>query len=67
MGAGRRLIDRAIGFCRKAGYGNVFLWTFSTLDAARHLYEEGGFSITGSKVNNEWGGPILEEKWELDL
>lgn len=67
MGAGHQLIDRAIGFCRKAGYGNVFLWTFSTLDAARHLYEDKGFRITETQVNNDWGEPILEEKWELDL
>jgi GNAT superfamily N-acetyltransferase len=67
MGAGRRLIDRAIGFCRDAQYQRVFLWTFSTLDAARHLYAGGGFSITDTHLNSEWGEPILEEKWELDL
>ncbi|WP_292347729.1 MULTISPECIES: GNAT family N-acetyltransferase [unclassified Methanoregula] len=66
-GAGRRLISRAIGFCRDAKYERVFLWTFSTLDAARHLYEEKGFRITDTHVNNEWGGQILEEKWELEL
>jgi len=67
MGAGHQLIDRAIGFCRDAGHGRIFLWTFSTLDAARHLYESRGFRITDTHVNNEWGSPILEEKWELDL
>jgi len=66
-GAGRRLIDRAIGFCRDAKYERVFLWTFSTLDAARHLYEDRGFRITDTHVNNEWGEPVLEEKWELEL
>ncbi len=67
MGAGRQPIDRAIGFCREAEYGRVFLWTFSTLSAARHLYAGRGFLITDTHVNNEWGEPILEEKWELDL
>lgn len=66
-GVGRRLIDRAIGFCREAGYERVFLWTFSSLDAARHLYANRGFSITDTHVNNEWGEPILEEKWEREL
>jgi N-acetylglutamate synthase-like GNAT family acetyltransferase len=66
-GAGRRLMDRAIGFCRKANYKRVFLWTFSTLDAARHLYAGRGFRITDTHINNEWGEPILEEKWELEL
>ena len=66
-GAGHLLIDRAIGFCRDAKYERVFLWTFSTLGAARHLYEDKGFRITETHVNNEWGGPILEEKWEREL
>lgn len=66
-GAGRQLIDLAIEFCRDAEYESVFLWTFSTLDAARHLYAEMGFSITDTHVNNEWGKPILEEKWEREL
>ena len=66
-GAGRKLIDLAIGFCRDAGYERVFLWTFSTLDAARHLYAGRGFRITDTQVNDEWGAPVLEEKWELEL
>lgn len=66
-GAGRRLIDRAIRFCRDVKYERVFLWTFSTLDAARHLYEDKGFRITDTHVNEEWGGLILEEKWEMEL
>jgi len=66
-GVGRRLMDHAIGFCQRADYERVFLWTFSTLDAARHLYAGRGFRITETHVNNEWGEPILEEKWELEL
>lgn len=67
MGAGRRLIDLAIRFCRDAKYDRVFLWTFSTLDAARHLYADRGFRIIDTHINNDWGGPILEEMWELEL
>ena len=66
-GAGHRLIDRAIGFSRDAKYERVFLWTFSTLDAARHLYAGSGFRIRETQVNNEWGEPVLEERWELEL
>jgi len=66
-GAGHLLMDRAIGFCKKKKYGRVFLWTFSTLMAARHLYECKGFRITGTRENTEWGGKILEERWDLEL
>ncbi len=66
-GAGRELFDRAIGFCREKKYEHVFLWTFSTLMAARHLYAVTGFQVTETRINTEWGTPILEERWNLDL
>lgn len=66
-GAGRNLLDRAIDFCRETKYEHVFLWTFSTLMAARHLYAGKGFRITDTRVNDDWGQSILEERWDLDL
>lgn len=66
-GTGHRLIDRAIRFCREAKYERVFLWTFSTLEAARHLYAGRGFRIMETHVKNDWGEPVLEEKWEMEL
>jgi GNAT superfamily N-acetyltransferase len=66
-GAGHRLIDLAIGFCKEKNCRLVFLWTFSNLIAARHLYAGRGFRIADSRVNKEWGTPILEERWELEL
>ena len=67
QGAGRKLIDRAIDFCREKKYEQVFLWTFSTLAAARLLYAGRGFQMRGTHVNNDWGEPVLEERWELKL
>ena len=66
-GAGHTLLDMAIEFCKEKRYGQVFLWTFSTLMAARHLYARKGFRITETRENNDWGEPILEECWNLDL
>ena len=66
-GSGRRLIDLAIRFCKEKKYRDIFLWTFNTLDAARHLYTDRGFRITDTRVNNDWGEPVLEERWELKL
>ena len=67
IGAGRLLIDKAILFCRESGYERVMLWSFSTLDAARHLYIGKGFWMTETRENNDWGETILEERWDLDL
>jgi len=66
-GAGHRLIDLALCFCNEKQYRFVFLWTFSTLMAARHLYADRRFRITDTQINNEWGEPVLEERWELEL
>ncbi|MGZ7210313.1 MAG: GNAT family N-acetyltransferase [Methanobacterium sp.] len=67
LGAGRKLFDMTIDFCVEKGYKKVYLWTFSTLDAARHLYEGKGFKLKETRENNEWGTPVLEELWELDI
>jgi N-acetylglutamate synthase-like GNAT family acetyltransferase len=68
LGAGHMLFDKTIDFCREKGYKHVFLWTFSTLMSARHLYKTKGFSITETHENNEWGTEVLEEeRWDMDL
>jgi GNAT superfamily N-acetyltransferase len=67
QGAGRKLLDRTIDFYKEKKYDHVFLWTFSTLMAARHLYASKGFQITETHVNNDWDRSILEERWNLDL
>jgi GNAT superfamily N-acetyltransferase len=66
-GFGNLLMDRAIDFCKKKCYERVFLWTFSTLMAARHLYRSRGFRITDTHENTDWGEKILEDRWDLAL
>jgi len=66
-GFGHLLMDRAIDFCTERCYERVFLWTFSTLMAARHLYRSRGFRIIDTHENTEWGEKILEERWDLAL
>jgi len=66
-GIGARLIDQAVAFCRKAGHQRVFLWTFRGLEAARRLYERAGFKLTQQHEVDQWGGVILEQKYELAL
>lgn len=67
LGLGGRLMDLAIEFCREKRYRHVFLWTCSKLDAARYLYGKYGFRIAETKENSDWGGPMVEERWELDM
>ena len=67
LGTGNKLIKTVIHFCKEKKYKRLFLWTFSTLFVARHLYSKNGFQITGTHENNEWGESVLEERWDLEL
>lgn len=67
MGIGKTLIQKAIDFCKRAGFRKVFLWTFEGLDAARLLYEREGFRRTEEHEIYQWGKIIREQKFELDL
>ena len=67
MGMGRRLLIKALRFCKERRYRTVFLWTTSELSAAQHLYMGVGFRRTQKKTHRIWGKAITEEKYDLDL
>jgi N-acetylglutamate synthase-like GNAT family acetyltransferase len=67
QGAGNRLMEKAIGFCRQKQYSRVFLWTFQGLNPARHLYEKHGFRLAEETEGKQWGTPVLEQRFVLDL
>jgi len=66
-GIGRRLLDEAVGFCRRCGHRQVSLWTFSGLDAARRLYEQAGFRLAVERRGAQWGIEVIEQRFELLL
>ena len=66
-GVGNGLMQTAIDFCRGHGYGQVYLWTFEGLDAARHLYEEHGCWLVEQGKGTEWGREVTEQRFELRL
>lgn len=66
-GAGRKLMAAAMEYCHQQKYNNVFLWTFKGLDAACHLYEQYGFTLTEEKENNTWKKQLLEQRWDVML
>ncbi|MCG8482800.1 MAG: helix-turn-helix domain-containing GNAT family N-acetyltransferase [Clostridia bacterium] len=66
-GLGNKLMSTAIDFCKKSNYQHVLLWTISILDAARHLYERYGFTLSETVEHNVWGKDLIEERWDLSL
>jgi GNAT superfamily N-acetyltransferase len=67
QGIGKALIKEAIEFCRRAKFNRVYLWTFTGLDAARHLYEKFGFKLSEQHEGNQWGKKVMEQMFELSL
>ena len=65
-GIGRRLMQAAMAF-RSRRSARVRLGTFAGLDAARHLYEEFGFTKTLERRSTQWGPEVLEQHWEWTL
>ena len=64
QGAGSRLIQTAMDFCRRKRYAKVYLWTFEGLTAARHLYEKHGFALVAQHRGDQWGVAVNEQRFE---
>lgn len=67
QGAGHRLMHAAVDFCRRCGYSRIYLWTFTGLEAARHLYEQAGFALVEQRHGTQWGTEVIEQRFELAL
>ena len=66
-GAGKRLISSAIAFAQNAGYRSIYLWTVRGLDAAAHLYQTHGFTLTEEHDSAQWGITVREQRYDLSL
>lgn len=62
---GRKLINKAVDFCRRKGYKIIYLRTFEGLDAAKHLYEDVGFKLIKQQSGDQWGATVNEQCFEL--
>jgi len=61
-GTGRQLMSRAMDFV-DAHYDETYLWTFKSLDAARHVYESFGFVLADEAEGTQWGTSVIEQRF----
>ena len=67
LGLGRTLVSECVRFARAAGYERIVLWTQQNLAAARHLYEQAGFTRTAREPHHSFGHDLIAETWRLEL
>ena len=67
-GLGRRLLEEMLAQAEQAGYAQVWLETFSELEAAAHLYRDHGFELVSADAAPRWGRErITYQRYELEL
>jgi DNA-binding MarR family transcriptional regulator/GNAT superfamily N-acetyltransferase len=67
LGIGGRLVDECTRFARHAGYSKITLWTNSVLLAARHIYQQAGFTLVHSEPHHSFGHHLVGETWEMPV
>ena len=62
-GIGRQLLKQALDVV-DLRFSRSYLWTFSGLHAARHLYESSGFVLSQEREGRQWGEPVIEQRFD---
>jgi DNA-binding MarR family transcriptional regulator/N-acetylglutamate synthase-like GNAT family acetyltransferase len=64
---GRKLVDRCIRFARSKGYERMILWTNSSLESARRIYDAAGFEQIGEEPHPVFPEGTVGQELRLDL
>src|SRR5262245_44428730 len=68
LGLGRSLVEEMLAKAREMGYVQIWLETFSELEAAAHLYREHGFRVVSADTGPRWGrNAITFQRYAVDL
>jgi DNA-binding MarR family transcriptional regulator/GNAT superfamily N-acetyltransferase len=66
-GIGKKLMRKALDYCKAKGFPEIHLETFEGLDAARHLYEVAGFKLISEEPVTRWSRTFVEQQFVLPL
>jgi len=66
-GIGKELLNRALAFCRDAGFSTAYLWTVEGLPQALGLYERAGFRTVERFSDDRYSVPRVNLLMESPL
>lgn len=61
LGVGTRLVEECVTFARASGYTTITLWTHQQLEAARHIYQQAGFTRVAETPVHAFGKALVDE------
>ena len=67
LGLGKHLVAECLRFAQTCGYRQVTLWTQQNLLAARHIYQQAGFTLAGRESHALFGVPLVGETYVIDV
>ena len=67
MGLGKKLMQLFVEFLIEKDYKFAFLWTTNELIQAAALYKKFGFELTEEKQSNDFGKPLVEQRYDLKV
>jgi DNA-binding MarR family transcriptional regulator/GNAT superfamily N-acetyltransferase len=67
LGLGSRLVAQCLRFAREAGYGDIILWTYDRLAAARRVYQAAGFTLASEHAEEAFGHQMMSQTWLCSL
>lgn len=67
IGLGKKLMTHYMDFLKSCGYKKSYLLTTDELHAAAALYKRHGFKLTEEKDSTEFGKPLKEQRYDLEI
>jgi GNAT superfamily N-acetyltransferase len=63
QGVGSSLLKMAVDHIKPRGFQKTYLWTFSSLHAARYLYTKFDFRLVHEAKGRQWGTEVNEQMY----
>jgi peptidyl-dipeptidase Dcp len=67
IGLGSKLMSLYMGFLRRCGYSETYLWTTHELTSAASLYKRVGFQLVEEKESTAFGKPLREQRYWMPI